>query len=73
VPAALVSEVPLRTQLTPASRLGPLPEVLLCLAAAAAVVAALVPRRREIRTPAGVATEKAPAVADREHPHSIGD
>ncbi|MEU2006860.1 apolipoprotein N-acyltransferase [Rhodococcus sp. NPDC019627] len=53
VPAALVSEVPLRTQLTPASRLGPLPEVLLCLAAAAAVVAALVRRRRSARPLSG--------------------
>lgn len=53
VPAALVSEVPLRTQLTPASRLRPLPEVLLCIAAAAAVVAALVPRRRSARPPSG--------------------
>ncbi|MEV6772061.1 apolipoprotein N-acyltransferase [Nocardia sp. NPDC051030] len=50
VPAALVAKLPLRTDTTLATRLGPLPEGILCiLAAAAAVVAGI---RRRTRTPA---------------------
>lgn len=45
VPAALVAKLPLRTESTPATAMGPLPERVVCvLAAAVAVVAAL--RRR---------------------------
>jgi apolipoprotein N-acyltransferase len=79
-PAALVSQVPLRTGTTLASRLGPIPEVLLCLGAVAAVAFAVVRRRREVRTSIQNRTEKvqgstenAPAVAGREDPHGIGD
>ncbi|RVW04205.1 apolipoprotein N-acyltransferase [Rhodococcus xishaensis] len=45
-PAALVSEVTLRTTTTLATRLGPIPEVLLCLGAAAALALAAVRSRR---------------------------
>ncbi len=51
-PEALVSQVPLRTGTTLATRLGPLPEVLLALAAAAAFVFALVRRRPATAEPA---------------------
>ena len=73
VPAALVSQVPLSTGTTLASRLGPIPEILLCLGAVAAVAFAVVQRRRTVRTPIHSSTEKAPAVAGREDPHGIGD
>ncbi|QBJ94599.1 apolipoprotein N-acyltransferase [Rhodococcus sp. ABRD24] len=46
VPAALVSEVSLRTGTTLATRLGPIPEILLCLGAAVALGLALVQSRR---------------------------
>lgn len=49
VPAALVSEVALRTDTTLATRLGPVPEVLLCLAAAAALGLAVVGGRGRAR------------------------
>ncbi|WFR71267.1 apolipoprotein N-acyltransferase [Prescottella defluvii] len=45
-PAALVSQVSLRTGTTLATRLGPIPEVLLCLGAAVALVFAAVRGRR---------------------------
>ncbi|WP_420879626.1 apolipoprotein N-acyltransferase [Rhodococcus sp. (in: high G+C Gram-positive bacteria)] len=45
-PAALVSEVSLRTGTTPATRLGPIPEYLLCLGAAVALGLAAVRSRR---------------------------
>ncbi len=48
VPAALVAQVPLRTDLTLASRLGSIPEVLLCLGAVGAIAFALVQRRRDV-------------------------
>lgn len=46
-PAALVSRVTLRTGTTVATRLGPIPEALLCLGAAAALVLAAVRGRRD--------------------------
>ncbi|MFI6865591.1 apolipoprotein N-acyltransferase [Nocardia sp. NPDC050406] len=50
VPDALVSRVPLRTDTTLATRIGPAPEVVLCILAAAAIAAAAIGRRT--RTPA---------------------
>ncbi|MFD0000108.1 apolipoprotein N-acyltransferase [Nocardia sp. NPDC127526] len=50
VPAALVAELPLRTDTTLATRIGPAPEAVLCILAAAAAVAAAI--RRRTRTPA---------------------
>ncbi|MFE5704019.1 apolipoprotein N-acyltransferase [Rhodococcus koreensis] len=73
VPAALVSQVPLSTGTTLASRLGPIPEILLCVGAVAAVAFAVVQRRRTVRTLSHSSTEKAPADAGREDPHDIGD
>src|SRR5690606_19317466 len=52
-PAALVAQVPLRADVTLASRLGAAPELVLCAGAVAAAVAALV---RSRRTPAGAGT-----------------
>ncbi|WP_460724269.1 apolipoprotein N-acyltransferase [Nocardia heshunensis] len=46
VPAALVATLPLRDNTTLATRLGPAPEVLLCILAAAATVVALIRRSR---------------------------
>ncbi|SEK99093.1 apolipoprotein N-acyltransferase [Rhodococcus maanshanensis] len=46
VPAALVAEVPLRASTTLATRLGPIPEIVLCVGATLALVIALVRRRR---------------------------
>ncbi|MBJ8345556.1 apolipoprotein N-acyltransferase [Antrihabitans sp. YC2-6] len=64
VPAALVVQVPLRTSTTLATRLGPIPEVLLGVGALMALVVALV-RRRTVRTltpaAAGVPTMSATA------------
>ncbi|MRH90133.1 apolipoprotein N-acyltransferase [Nocardia sp. SYP-A9097] len=45
VPADLVARLPLRTDLTPASRIGPAPERILCIVAAAVVLAAMIRRR----------------------------
>ncbi|MGW0017676.1 apolipoprotein N-acyltransferase [Rhodococcus sp. NPDC003382] len=45
-PAVLVAQVPLRTTTTLASRLGPIPELVLCVGAVAAAGAALVRARR---------------------------
>ena len=45
-PEALVARVPLRGSTTLATRLGPIPEVLLCLAAAAAIFAAVAWRQK---------------------------
>ncbi|KAA0021321.1 apolipoprotein N-acyltransferase [Antrihabitans cavernicola] len=59
-PDALVAKVPLRTGTTLATRLGPIPEVVLSIAAGAAVVTALVRRRRDRVTP------NTPAIAGRE-------
>ncbi|CAM2888524.1 apolipoprotein N-acyltransferase [Prescottella defluvii] len=50
VPAALVSEVALRTDTTLATRLGPIPEMLLCLGAAVALVSAAVRTRRLVES-----------------------
>lgn len=50
VPAALVSELPLRTETTIASRLGSIPEVFLCICAAGAIAAAII-RPRRTKTP----------------------
>ncbi|MFE3988134.1 apolipoprotein N-acyltransferase [Nocardia tengchongensis] len=50
-PAALVATLPLRDNLTIASRLGPAPEAVVCILAAAATAAALIRRRN--RTPRG--------------------
>ncbi|WP_238072160.1 apolipoprotein N-acyltransferase, partial [Rhodococcus zopfii] len=49
-PAALVAQVPLRTATTLASRLGPIPELVLCVGAVAAAGAALVRARRNHTT-----------------------
>lgn len=79
VPAALVSQVPLRSTTTLATRLGPIPEIILCLGAAVAVGAALLrgrrldssthaPRTRNVRN-----AENAPAHAGREDLHGSGD
>lgn len=46
VPAALVAQVPLRTDVTLASRLGPIPELVLCVGAVVAAGLALVRGRR---------------------------
>ncbi|MFC7449848.1 apolipoprotein N-acyltransferase [Rhodococcus daqingensis] len=46
VPTALVAEVPLRASTTLATRLGPIPEIVLCVGAALALAVALVRRRR---------------------------
>ena len=46
-PRRLVAQVPLRTGTTLATRLGPIPEVLLCLGAVAAVAFAVVQRRAQ--------------------------
>ncbi|MGF7120620.1 apolipoprotein N-acyltransferase [Rhodococcus sp. AG1013] len=81
VPAALVSEVSLRTGTTLATRLGPIPEVLLCLGAAAALVFAAVRSRRgdgsagkTTQTDCDVQdTQKAPASAGREDLDVSGD
>ncbi|NNH69216.1 apolipoprotein N-acyltransferase [Nocardia uniformis] len=50
VPAALVATVPLREDSTLATRIGPAPEVLLCILAAAAIAVAAI--RRRTPTPA---------------------
>ncbi|MGW4356913.1 apolipoprotein N-acyltransferase [Nocardia sp. NPDC004582] len=50
-PAALVATLPLRDDSTLASRLGPTPETVVCILAAAATAAALI--RRRYRTPRG--------------------
>ncbi|MFC4604462.1 apolipoprotein N-acyltransferase [Rhodococcus kronopolitis] len=47
-PATLVAQVPLRATDTLATRLGPIPEYLLCLAAAAALGVAVLRRRRGV-------------------------
>ena len=64
-PAALVAQVPLRTTTTLASRLGPIPELVLCVGAVAAAGAALVRARRhhtaESRPQPGHGTEPAEA------------
>nr|WP_227982416.1 apolipoprotein N-acyltransferase [Nocardia spumae] len=62
VPAALEAELPLRSDTTPATAMGPLPERVLCiLAAAVALVAAI--RRRTVRsahrTDEGVSDDRA--------------
>lgn len=49
-PAALVAQVPLRTETTLASRLGPIPELVLCIMAVAAAGAAFVRARRHQNT-----------------------
>ncbi|MFD4367519.1 apolipoprotein N-acyltransferase [Rhodococcus sp. NPDC058521] len=49
VPDALVAQLPLRTDRTPASELGAIPEVVLCVGAAGAIAAAFVVRRRDRR------------------------
>ncbi|MFD4267228.1 apolipoprotein N-acyltransferase [Rhodococcus sp. NPDC058481] len=46
VPTTLVAEVPLRASTTLATRLGPIPEIVLCVGAALALAVALVRRRR---------------------------
>ncbi|TJZ78488.1 apolipoprotein N-acyltransferase [Rhodococcus oryzae] len=46
VPATLVAEVPLRASTTLATRLGPIPEIVLCVGATLALAVALVRRRR---------------------------
>jgi apolipoprotein N-acyltransferase len=46
VPATLVAEVPLRASTTLATRLGPIPEIILCVGATLALAVALVRRRR---------------------------
>ncbi|MCU1643900.1 MAG: Apolipoprotein N-acyltransferase [Nocardia sp.] len=50
VPAALVATLPLRSDTTLATRLGPAPEYILCILAAAVAAAAVI--RRRTRTPA---------------------
>lgn len=45
VPAALIATVPLRTDATLATRIGPAPEVVLCILAAAAIAVAAIRRR----------------------------
>ncbi|WP_306361988.1 apolipoprotein N-acyltransferase [Nocardia sp. CC227C] len=57
VPAALVAEMPLRTGTTLATRIGPAPEYVLCILAAAALVAAAI--RRRTSTPAPPADQDA--------------
>ncbi|MCP9618654.1 apolipoprotein N-acyltransferase [Nocardia otitidiscaviarum] len=57
VPAALVAELPLRTETTLATRIGPAPEYVLCILAAAALVAAAI--RRRTTTPAPPADQDA--------------
>ncbi|MFB7723729.1 apolipoprotein N-acyltransferase [Nocardia sp. NPDC056100] len=52
VPAALVATLPLRTNTTLASRIGPAPERILCILAAVATVAAVTRRRTTTATPA---------------------
>ncbi|MEE2035579.1 apolipoprotein N-acyltransferase, partial [Rhodococcus sp. CC-R104] len=54
-PAALVAQVPLRTDVTLASRLGPIPELALCVGAVAAAGVALVRGRRQHPTVPGPA------------------
>lgn len=49
VPDALVAQLPLRTDRTPASALGAIPEVVLCIGAVGALAAAFVVRRRDRR------------------------
>ncbi|AOW92666.1 apolipoprotein N-acyltransferase [Rhodococcus sp. WMMA185] len=64
-PAALVSQVPLRTDLTLASRLGPAPEVILCLGAVGASALALLQLRRDRRVRvAGAAAGSPPDSSD---------
>nr|WP_067538790.1 apolipoprotein N-acyltransferase [Nocardia crassostreae] len=48
VPAALVAQLPLRTDTTLATRIGPAPEAVLCILAAAAAVAAAIQRRARV-------------------------
>ncbi len=64
-PEALVSQVPLRTGTTLATRLGPLPEVLLALGTAAAFVFALVRRRPTTAEPAPAGTATTSVSADQ--------
>lgn len=64
VPAALVSEVALRTDTTLATRLGPIPEVLLCLAAAAALGLAVVGGRGRRRAGADSPQQVASGVTE---------
>ncbi|MEU5843656.1 apolipoprotein N-acyltransferase [Rhodococcus sp. NPDC047139] len=71
VPAALVAQVPVRTDVTLASRLGVAPELVLCAAAVAAAGLALVRERREkagaaARPPAGAAGAPAGGRFDKE-------
>lgn len=51
VPEYLVADVPLSTDTTLATKLGPAPEVVLCLLAAGAIVMAVISRRREPSLP----------------------
>lgn len=67
VPAALVSEVALRTDTTLATRLGPIPEVLLCLAAAAALGLAVVGGRGRRRAGADSPQQVASGVTEAPH------
>ncbi|WP_307817377.1 apolipoprotein N-acyltransferase [Nocardia acididurans] len=53
VPAALVAKLPLRDDTTPATRLGPTPEWILCILAAAAAVAAIRRRTNTLAEPTG--------------------
>ncbi|MFC9517037.1 apolipoprotein N-acyltransferase [Nocardiaceae bacterium NPDC056970] len=67
-PAALVSEVSLRTGTTLATRLGPVPEYLLCLGAAVALGLAAVGSRRGKRVTSGdTATRTDRAVAETQN------
>lgn len=51
VPEYLVADVPLSTDTTLATKLGPAPEVVLCLLAAGSIVIAVISRRREPSLP----------------------
>lgn len=51
VPEHLVADVPLSTDTTLATKLGPAPEVVLCLLAAGSIVIAVISRRREPSLP----------------------
>ncbi|RVW08746.1 apolipoprotein N-acyltransferase [Prescottella agglutinans] len=81
-PAALVSQVSLRTGTTLATRLGPIPEVVLCLGAAVALVFAAVRGRRGDGSPSTATqrtdcavedTNNAPASTGREDLDVSGD
>jgi apolipoprotein N-acyltransferase len=70
-PAALVAQVPLRADVTLASRLGPIPELVLCVGAVVAAGLALVRSRRQNAGPGadpapGTAGAPAPGRFDRE-------